>query len=93
MRTRELTKLSNLFDKYKQRLMAPEASVINAFVEVVEDVLGLKLSKDKVSYTPATKVLSVNVALLRSEIKLHEAELLNHLKGRLGEKNAPTKII
>lgn len=87
-------KISDLFSKYKKRLVAPEASVVSAFVEVVEDLFGFKVPKDKVSYTPTTKTLSLTVgSALKTEIKLREEEVLNHLKGRLGEKNAPRVIL
>lgn len=94
MRTKELTKLSSLFEKYKQKLIAPEGTVINAFLEVVEDLYGFKIKKDQVRYSPSSKLLSVvGKGPLRSEIKLHEAEILSHLKGRLGTGNAPKKIL
>ena len=94
MRTKELTKLSSLFDKYKQKLIAPEGTIINAFIEVVEDLYGFKIKKTQVQYSPSQKLLSiVGKGPLRSEVKLHEAEILNHLKGRLGPSNTPKKII
>ena len=90
----EIKKLSSLFDKYKLRLVAPEASVINAFIEVVRDLLGIELAKGKIRYSPTSKTLSTTLAgPLRSEIKLREGEIIAHLKGRLGEKNAPKTIL
>lgn len=90
----ELKKLSALFDKYKERFVAPEASVIDAFVEVVKDLLGFDLDKKKIRYTPSSKTLSVvGNGALRSELKMHEREILTHLTGRLGKKNAPLKIL
>lgn len=94
MRGKEIKKVGDLFEKYHRRLVAPEGSVIEAFVEVVEDLLSFKIPKSKVRYTPASKILSLQgKAALKSEIKLHEREILNHLKGRLGEKNAPHTIL
>lgn len=90
----ELKKLSSLFDKYKERLVAPEATVIDAFLEVADDLLQIKPDRKRVRYTPATRTLSLTVGgALRSEIKLHEKEILLHLAGRLGKKSAPVKII
>lgn len=90
----EIKKISSLFEKYKQRLVAPEATVINAFLDVVNDLFGIKCSKDKIRYVPSTKTLSLTGGgPLKSEIKLHEVEILAHLKGRLGEKNSPKCII
>lgn len=94
MRGGDVKKISDLFAKYKNSLIAPEASVIEAFIEVVDDLCGIKLTKKVVTYQPATKVLSITgKAALRSEIKLHESEIITHLKGRLGSKNAPKVII
>lgn len=90
----ELKKASDLFEKYKARLVAPEGSVVNAFIEVVEDLFGIKLSSSQVKYRPGTKTLSlIGVAPLRQEIKRREREVLDHLKGRLGEKGAPKTIL
>lgn len=83
-----------MFEKYKKTLVAPESSVIEVFLEVVEDVLGIKVKKDIVKYVPGTKTLSIlGAGSLRSEVKMREEEILTHLKGRLGEKSAPKKIL
>lgn len=90
----ELKKLSSLFDKYKERLVAPESSVVNAFLEVVNDLWGIELDSSSVSYNPSTKTLVIKgKAALRSEIKRREDEVLMHLKGRLGNKSSPKTII
>ena len=94
MRGDNVKKVSDLFAKYKQRLVAPEASVINAFVEVVHDLTTLDINPKKVSYNPTTRILAINGGgPLKSEVKLHQKDILNHLKGRLGEKSAPINII
>jgi hypothetical protein len=94
MRGENIKKVSDLFAKYKQRLVAPEASVINVFVEVVHDLLELDINPKKVSYSPHTRVIAINGGgPLKTEIKLHEKEILTHIKGRLGEKSAPKTII
>lgn len=89
----ELKKVSSLFDKYKKNLIAPEASVVNAFVEVVDELLGISFPKSKIRYNPTTKTLSFSGAgILRGECKLHEPEIIAHLRGRLGDKGAPKAI-
>ena len=90
----EIKRVSDLFEKYRKTLIAPQKTVIGAFVEVVDDVLGIKLKPESVRYAPGSKTLSVAThGPLKSEIRLHKDELITHLKGRLGEKNAPTTIL
>lgn len=90
----ELKKLSSLFDKYKERLIAPERTVIDSFVEVVSDLMGIALDSKKVKYMPSTKTISfVGSGAIRNELKLQEKEILLHVAGRIGEKNAPKRIV
>lgn len=91
---RKLTPITDLFEKYKRTLRAPQGVVVDAFIEVVEDVLSFKIPKERVRYTVGTKTLSVQVSgALKTEIKLHEEEILTHLKGRLGQASAPKQIL
>ena len=88
------TKISDLFAKYKNTLQAPEKTVIDCFREVVEDVVGLSIPPQAVKYAVHSQTLSVNVrGVFKSEIQLHKKEILTHMKGRIGEKNAPKNII
>lgn len=90
----EIVKLGDLFEKYRKNLKAPQGTVIESFCEVVEDVLCITIKKEKVKYSPSTKTVSLVIGgALKSEIQLHKKEILNHLKGRLGEKSAPTEIL
>lgn len=94
MRGGDVKKVGDLFAKYRNTLVAPESSVVEAFVEVVEDIFGIKLSKKNLRYQPGSKTLFITGnAALKSEIKTREIEVLNHLKGRLGPKNAPKVIL
>jgi len=94
MRGDGVKKLNDLFQKYKQSLVAPEGSVKKEAVEVVSDLLGIDISSNDFDYKPYDKVLCCKAkGLLKNEILLHQKEILLHLKGRLGEKNAPQKII
>lgn len=89
----ELKSVASLFDTYKKRLVAPEGAVIGEFLELVEDMFSVKVPKSKVAYNPATKMLTMRgLGALRSEILMREREVLAHLKGRLGEKNAPRRV-
>lgn len=87
-------KITDLFEKYRKTLKAPEQSVRIVFAEVVEEVLGIAVSEKKLSYSPHTRLVHLKMAgALRSEILLHKKEILSHLKGRLGEKSAPYDIV
>lgn len=89
-----IQKVGDLFDKYRQNLIAPEASVISAFVEVVDDLFGIRVPIERVRYKTSTKTISLTGrGPLKSEIQLHKKEILLHLKGRLGGKNAPSNIM
>ena len=86
--------IAKLFERYKQTLKAPQASVIGVFCEVVNDILSIEIDEDTVQYNPTNKVLSLNMSgVIKSEIKLHQKEILEHLKGRLGVSSAPTNIL
>ena len=93
MRGGEIKKISDLFERYKKTLIAPERAVIDCFVEVVDELFGITVSPNLVSYTPSTRTLTIKSSVLRNEVKLHQREILAHIKGRLGPKNAPHTII
>ena len=89
-----ITKISSLFEKYTHKLVAPEGSVINVFREIIEDMFGFNVRKEQCSYSVHTKTLKLNLpGPAKSEIILNKEEILTHLKGRLGEQNAPKNII
>ena len=89
-----IKKLSDLFAKYKVTLKAPQASVVEAFIEVVEDVTSIKLSTEQVEYRTHNRLVVLKCpGTIRSEIMLVKNEVLLHLKGRLGEKSAPSDIV
>lgn len=91
---RKLNAINTLFDKYKRTLRAPQGIVVEAFIEVVNDLIGLQIPKERITYTVGQKTLSLRVSgPLKTEIKLHEADILNHLKGRLGSQSAPVRIL
>lgn len=90
----QITKLSDLFDKYVKTLKAPQGVVVSCFIEVVEELIGIPIAKKDVTYTVYTKTLAVRVqGPLKSEIILRKKEILAHIKGRLGEGNAPVEIL
>ena len=89
-RTGEITKISDLFEKYKKIIKAPQSSVIKEVIEVINDLTGITIDKKFMKYSVVTKTISINApSVLKQEIKLHQAEIILHLKARLGESSAP----
>ena len=90
----EVKRIGDLFEKYRKTLIAPQKTVIDTFIEIVDDVLGIKLKFEWVRYTPGSRTLSIVApGPVKSEIRLHKDDLMAHMKGRLGEKNAPVTIL
>lgn len=90
----EIIKLSALFEKYKKTLRAPQGVIIDCFTDVVSELIKIDIAKESVTYTVHSKTLSVRVSgPLKSEIRLRKKEILNHMKGRLGEQSAPKEIL
>lgn len=95
MKTRrgEIIKVADLFEKYKKVLRAPQSSVIKEVIEVISDITGVELTPKFIKYAVHSKTVSITApAVLKQEIKLHQDEILIHLKARLGEASVP-KII
>jgi hypothetical protein len=90
----EVKRVVDLFEKYRRTLVAPERSVRAAFIEVVEDLAGITIPDELVTYKPSSRTLFVAAnGMVKSEIMLRREEILAHLKGRLGERGAPTTIL
>ena len=88
------TRISDLFEKYTKSLIAPDSAVVEAFREIAEDLFGITISKQQCSYKSSTRTLRVTLSgPLKSEILLRKKEVLTHLKGRVGEHNAPEDIL
>lgn len=86
----EITKVGDLFEKYKTILKAPQGTVVKEFVEVVHDLLGIRIDRKYIKFSVTTKTLSLTApSALKQEITLHKEEIILHLKARLGEKSAP----
>jgi len=90
----EVVKISKLFEVYRARFKAPESSVIKVFIEVVEDVLNITIKPSWCAYKPSSRVITLTLpGPIKTEILLSKKEILNHLKGRLGEKSSPKEIL
>jgi hypothetical protein len=93
-RSGDLKQLGSLFAIYKERLQAPQKTVIDETLLVVEAVTGITIPRGQCSYTPRTKTLSLTCkAALKQEIKRQEPQIRAMLIERLGAKSAPTTIL
>lgn len=86
--------ITNLFEKYKKNLVAPQKTVIDAFQKATQEVVGIELKTHHLSYSPHTKTLSLSVSgTIKTEIFLRKKEVLTHIEKNLGKKNTPTTIL
>ena len=86
----EIIKVSDLFEKYKTILKAPQGTVVKEVIEVISDLTGITIDRKYIKYSVTTKTISITApSVLKQEIKLHQSEITLHLKARLGEQNAP----
>ena len=93
-RDRQLRPIHGLFEKYQNKLKAPQKVVIETFVEVVHDLIGIQIQATDITYSVSQKILTLRLSgVIISEIRLREAEILHHMKGRLGPRNVPKKIL
>lgn len=89
----ELIKVGGLFEKYKKILIAPQASVVGVFIEVVSDLCKINLKQNQVSYSVSSRTITLHVpSILKHEILRHNQDILDHCRGRLSEKNCPKVI-
>ncbi len=89
-----IVKISDLFKKYTDVLKAPQGTVVQAFIEVIYDVLGVRVEKDQCTYTVSSKTLTVQVpGMIKSEIKLQKGTIMKKMAEKIGEKNIPQTIL
>ena len=89
-----ITHVSKLFEKYMKTIKAPQGTVVKEFVDLVDDLCQIKIKPEQCTYSVATKTMKLTVSgMVKTEILLRKKEVLAHMKGRLGEKGAPTEIL
>lgn len=90
----DITKVGDLFDKYKRILRAPQGVTTTAFIEVVSDLIGIEIPKERISYSVHNKTLTLRISgPLKTEILLHKEDILNHMKGRIDKQSVPKVIL
>lgn len=89
-----MKRIGDLFEKYRTRFKAPQASVEKVCVEVIVELTGYMITVKQVSYTVSTRTISVSVpSLLKTELKFHQTAILKELENRLGKDGCPLVIL
>jgi len=91
---RAMKRIGDLFEKYRTRFKAPQASVEKVCVAVINEVTGFELTAEQVTYTVNTRTVSLQVpSILKSELRFHHALILKKLTDQLGKDGAPKTIL
>lgn len=90
----ESKRISDLFDRYKNRLRAPQKTVTTIAQQIIAQSIGITLTDKQISYTPATRILYINApSILKTEIKTREPHIISELQKALGTRSAPNTIL
>jgi|AntRauTorckE6833_2_1112554.scaffolds.fasta_scaffold01164_2 hypothetical protein len=88
-----MKRLGDLFERYRTRIKAPQASVEKECLVIIKELTRFELTLDQIEYTVSTRTLSLRVpSILRTEILLQKGAILDKLKTHLGADNCPTYI-
>lgn len=89
-----VTHIGTLFKKYSETLQAPQQSVINACIEVIQEIYQYPLTTDQCRYTVASKTLTLTIkGPYKSEILLNKTCILEEIEKRVGKQNTPQNIL
>jgi UDP-2,3-diacylglucosamine pyrophosphatase LpxH len=90
---RAMKRMGDLFEKYKTRFKAPQASVEKECIAVIKELTGFELTTTQVVYTVTTRTISLRVpSILKSELRFHQQAILAELENRLGKGGCPTVL-
>ncbi len=85
-----MKQIGDLFEKYRIKFKAPQGSVENEAIVVIETCTGFLLKKEQVVYTVSTKTLSLQIpSILKSEIFFKREQILSELQKNLGSDHTP----
>ena len=91
---RKMKRIGDLFEKYRERFKAPQASVEKACIQVIKDITGFDVTIEQITYTVSTRTVSLQVpSILKSELRFHHTEILKKLEEKLGKDTAPKTIL
>jgi len=88
-----MKRLGDLFERYRTKIKAPQASVENECIIVIKELTQFDIQLSQLEYIVSTRTISLRVpSILRTEILFKKPEILETLKARLGADNCPTYI-
>lgn len=88
-----MKRVGDLFEKYRTKFKAPQASVKKECIVVIKEVSGFDILIEQIEYSVSTKTISLQVpSVIKNELKFHHSKILLILSEKLGNNNAP-KII
>lgn len=89
-----MKRVGDLFDKYRARIKAPQATVEKASVQVIKELTGFSVTVEQVTYTVSTRTLSLQVpSVLKTELRFKQQEILVALEQQLGKDGCPRVIL
>lgn len=89
-----IIKISDLFQKYRETLRAPQKIVVEECIVVISELFTVTLKPYQCQYNAPSRTLTFSISgPLKSEIMLNKKAILTRLRERLGEKSAPREIL
>lgn len=91
---KKMKQLGDLFEKYRTRIKAPQATVEKECAQVIQELTGYTVNSSQITYTVSTRTISIKApSVLKSELKFHYASILQILETRLGVDGSPKTIL
>lgn len=91
---RRMKSVGDLFEKYRTRLRAPQATVEKACVRTIAEVTGFSVTEEQVVYTVHTRTITIHApSLIKSELRFHHDVILKNLEEELGAEGCPKTIL
>ena len=93
-RTPEVRHVRDLFAVYKNKLRAPEKSVVVVVIAVIDEVVGIQVPVTQCRYNIRTRTISLHTSgVVKDRIRLHTSEILTILESKLGTQSCPHIIM
>ncbi len=93
-RGRDIVRVSDLFSKYKKLLKAPQGTVIQSCIDVINDIYGIPLKKNQCVYQVQSKTLVLHIpGTIKTEILLNKEVILQEIAKKVGVESTPKNIL